>query len=73
MTDRTEPRKVPEDDLDVVQGGGRVPAHTPEWTNRAEGDPGYIGETEKNVWKAPAGTEASLTHDVQFEHWAKRR
>ena len=33
-------------------------AHTPEWRNLNDSDPGrYIGETEKNVWKAPAGTE----------------
>jgi hypothetical protein len=32
--------------------------HTPEWRNLSDSDPGrYIGETEKNVWKAPAGTE----------------
>ena len=32
--------------------------HSPEWRNPRKGDAGgYIGETEKNVWKAPAGTE----------------
>ena len=37
---------------------GLGPAHTPEWTDHNPSDPGYVGETEKNVWKAPAGQEA---------------
>ena len=41
----------------VRGAGGRVPGQTREWTDHNPSDPGYVGETEKNVWKAPAGTE----------------
>ena len=79
MADETDPKPLSTDDLDTVQAGGLLdteaggfgakakrrsrPAHTPEWTNLNDSDPGYVGETEKNVWKAPAG----LTHDPVFE------
>lgn len=55
--------------LEDVQGGARVPSHTPDWKNPNGSDPGgaagYIGETEKNLSKAFAGTK--VTHDVEFE------
>ncbi len=36
-------------------------ARAPEWRKPRKGDAGgFIGETEKNVWKAPAGLEASV-------------
>lgn len=47
----------------IRRAGGRLPGHTPEWTDHNDADPGYIGETEKNVWKAPAG----VTRDTEFE------
>ncbi|MEM1299362.1 MAG: hypothetical protein AAGH68_08770 [Pseudomonadota bacterium] len=42
----------------TLERGVRRPATAPEWTNPNDGDPGYIGETEKNVWKTPAGIGA---------------
>ena len=64
MNDRKTPDILDDAVLDEVVGGARIPRHTPEFRDLRAGDPGttvrssgYIGETEKNVWKAPAGTE----------------
>ena len=61
MADREKPEKLNDSDLDGAEGGGVF--GTPSggwgsrWSDHNPSDPGYIGETEKNVWKAPAGTE----------------
>lgn len=63
MNDRKMPVILDDAVLDEVIGGARIPRHTPEFRDLRVGDPGitvrssrFIGETEKNVWKAPAGT-----------------
>lgn len=64
MNDRKMPVILDDGVLDEVVGGARIPRHMPEFSDLRVGDPGtmvrssrFIGETEKNVWKAPAGTE----------------
>jgi hypothetical protein len=53
MAEREKATQLDDDELDTAQGGGRVPAFSPEWTNPTPSDPGtgagYIGETEKNL------------------------
>lgn len=62
MTDQDKPNPLRDGELDDMSGGGNpgvteelygaynviVPGKTGQLTR-------YIGETEKNVWKAPAG------------------
>lgn len=45
------PEELAETDLDAASGGASRPA----LAGGADTRPGYVGETEKNVWKAPAG------------------
>lgn len=82
MTEQKSPQDISDQDLDGVQGAGRIPAHTPEWTDHTPSDPGLLAhelthtvqqDGTRGVWKAPAGTEASVTHDPEFETWATKR
>ena len=75
MTDKKSPEELSDDDLSEAAGGGvfqtpaggwgkdvyveHVPSGAKGWTDRNTHDPGYVGETEKNVWKAPAGVTKS--------------
>ncbi|MEM7746096.1 MAG: hypothetical protein AAF409_20570 [Pseudomonadota bacterium] len=49
--DETGPEVIADKDLDHVQGGGVFGTPAGGWGLRPA-DPGYIGETEKNVRKA---------------------
>ena len=61
MSKDEKAKPLADTELDKAQGGGVF--GTPSggwgdrWSDHNPSDPGYIGETEKNVWKAPAGTE----------------
>lgn len=66
MSDKDAKAEIlPDDALDQATGGGRVPAHTPEFTNPVAGDPGRTQRSHElthivqqtKVWKAPAGQE----------------
>lgn len=61
------PREIDETALEDVNGGGLLDAEPGTFGTA----PRYIGETEKSVWKAPAGQE--ITHDPAFENWAARK
>ncbi|MBY8977234.1 hypothetical protein KHP62_15555 [Rhodobacteraceae bacterium NNCM2] len=56
MPDQKKPQEISDPSLDVVTGGG-LSAPSPQTKIGQGGVPStqYIGETEKNVWKAPAG------------------
>ncbi len=65
MAKREKPEALEDDALDQAKGGGLLP----DPFGVVQGTPGrgtatpYIGETEKNIAKAPAG----VTHDKAFE------
>lgn len=68
MADRKQTATLDEHDLDQIVGGGVMETPVGGW-GKGVVDPGiadprkvararYIGETEKTVWKAPAGTRS---------------
>ena len=63
MSDK--PEAIEETELDAVNGGGLLDTESgtfgfePITLERGVKAP-YIGETEKGVWKAPAGLDASV-------------
>ena len=50
-----EDQELPDDALDDVQGGGLLDAEP--------GTFGAKGRTREGVWKAPAGVDATITHE----------
>lgn len=80
MSDPKDPRMLSDEVLEGVSAAAR-PAHTPEWTDHNTSDPGLLAhelthrvqqDGTRGVWKAPAGTEASVTHDPEFESWTQK-
>ena len=69
MTETDKPKPLDDAQMDQVEGGGMTGSdpgtsgYEPVTLERGARAP-YIGETEKNVWKAPAG----VTHDTEFEN-----
>ena len=69
MTETDKPKPLDDAQMDQVEGGGLMDTNAgtfgfePVTMERGAQAP-YIGETEKNVWKAPAG----VTHDTEFEY-----
>ena len=70
MPDKKTPEALDDTALDQISGGPTEElfgayhflletAGTTEVASAGHQNSGFIGETEKNVWKAPAGTEAN--------------
>lgn len=57
MSDRKKSEALEDEDLERARGGGLLadPFGYEPITLERGAKAGYIGETEKNVWKAPAG------------------
>lgn len=59
MPDAKKPETLDDATLDDISGGPTEELFG-AYNLKLSNTTGYIGETEKNVWKAPAGLEANV-------------